>query len=136
MGYILKGSLRIFLPKKDQEENQKEEKVEEKIDLVEVGEVHAGELVGEIGAILGREASGRVVAGTGGCELLEISKGFLIEEEREGGAGGRKGLQARVLFAMMRLMWERILKQESTQVEQWQKERERERESPRLEKKK
>ena len=77
--------------------------------------------MGEIGAILG-EASGRVVAGLEGCELLEISKEFLLREDKE---GGRKGFQARVLFAMMRLMWERIMNQERRQIDQWEKEREK-----------
>jgi len=104
IGYILHGSIRVYLSKMN--EGEKEE-------MVEVTQVGTGELIWEIGAILEQDSSGRIVAGGEGCQLLAIPKDILLNEVK------RKDFQLRMFDSMMQLMWNRILNHERKQTEQW-----------------
>ena len=100
IGYVLKGKILVFVRREDQK--------------IELSPVIEGEIIGEIGAILKTYSSAQLVAGEGGCWLLEIPVDFLFDEQDP-------NFKIRVYISLIQLMWERIIRQESVQIKNWKK---------------
>ena len=82
-----------------------------------LGQVSAGEVVGEIGFILGSPASAKVIAGINGCTMMELSEDAI----KKGNQGSTEEFMAKLYESILVLMWSRITKQEDSQVKTWTK---------------
>ncbi len=107
IGYIIQGNCRVTA-----EINGKE---------VDVSTVIEGETYGDIGAFLKTVASANVIAGEGGCIVLKFPVEFLfaVKKKPDSFFCFNRPFLGRVYFALMQLMWSRILKQEESQIQKW-----------------
>ena len=91
-------------------------------DEVEVSSVVEGETYGDIGAFLKANATANVIAGPGGCIIIKFPVDFLfaVKKKPDSFFCFNRPFRGRVYFALMQLMWSRILKQEEAQMRKWQ----------------
>ena len=81
---------------------------------LKLNDVVSGETIGDIGVFMGTNSSAELSAGVGGCNLLNIPKCYLVDESES-------DFRARVCFSLIQLMWDRITRQETVQLEIWTK---------------
>eukprot|EP00009_Paramoeba_aestuarina_P016247 CAMPEP_0201540406 /NCGR_PEP_ID=MMETSP0161_2-20130828/70926_1 /ASSEMBLY_ACC=CAM_ASM_000251 /TAXON_ID=180227 /ORGANISM="Neoparamoeba aestuarina, Strain SoJaBio B1-5/56/2" /LENGTH=246 /DNA_ID=CAMNT_0047947873 /DNA_START=1325 /DNA_END=2061 /DNA_ORIENTATION=- len=101
IGFVLKGSLKVT--------------VEHDGNPLNLPDVQQGEIVGEIGAILHTLCSADLAAGKEGCTLIVVPSEFLFDVETN------SSFRVRVYFSLLKLMWQRIIRQEKEQVQEWMK---------------
>jgi len=101
IGYILDGSVSVKVINEAGEE-------------LKLNDVVSGETIGDIGVFMGTNSSAELSAGVGGCNLLNIPKCYLVDESES-------DFRARVCFSLIQLMWDRITRQETVQLEIWTK---------------
>ena len=107
IAYILEGTLSVKVINDGKE--------------LALNEIVAGETAGDIGVFLQTKSSAELAAGVGGARILEIPKEFLFQGH------GKEDVEFRVrlFFSLMKIMWNRIIRQETNQVKSWVKKMEK-----------
>ena len=100
IAYIVNGTLSVKIINEGKE--------------VTLNDIVAGETAGDIGVFLDTKSSAELAAGAGGATILEIPKGFLFAS-----GDGSEEFRVRLFFSLMKIMWGRIIRQETNQVTSW-----------------
>mmetsp|Transcript_15606 Transcript_15606/g.24409 ORF Transcript_15606/g.24409 Transcript_15606/m.24409 type:complete len:457 (-) Transcript_15606:108-1478(-) len=97
IAYVLEGSLSVQVKNSDGKD-------------VKLSDIVVGETAGDIGVFLQTDSSAELSAGESGAKILEIPKDFLF------GADDQTEFRVRLYFSLLKLMWNRIIRQETNQV--------------------